>query len=247
MPDAELPLFPLANIVLFPNMLIPLHVFEPRYVNMLNTVMAGDRRFGIALIREGEEVRGPAVPHRVGTVAHIHECREIEPGRWLVLALGEERFTIDARWVVEERLQVRVEWLSDEPCDEVAIEPLRQEICELAIEQFRLLREATGQPLFNQTLPTDLTLLGFLVAANLPLGPAERQELLELTDAAERLRRVYGGLKAQVAELAHRLDVRAESDHARGSNGVLKHADHLDRDLLDQLSHPEDEDGEERT
>ena len=65
-----LPLFPL-NTVLFPNMVLPLHVFEERYKLMINTCLAQDKPFGVVLIYSGTEAGGPAVPHSVGTVARI--------------------------------------------------------------------------------------------------------------------------------------------------------------------------------
>ena len=64
----EMPLFPL-NVVLFPGMVLPLHVFEPRYREMINHCIEEEKPFGVVLIDEGQEVGGPAAPRLVGTAA----------------------------------------------------------------------------------------------------------------------------------------------------------------------------------
>ena len=66
----ELPLFPL-NVVLFPGMVLPLHIFEPRYREMVNYCLDEKKPFGVVLLREGEERGGPAIPYQVGTAARI--------------------------------------------------------------------------------------------------------------------------------------------------------------------------------
>ena len=77
----RLPLFPL-NTVLFPGVSLPLQIFEERYKLMLRECMESDKRFGVSLIREGDEVGGPAVPHVVGTVAHLVQVSPIEGDRF---------------------------------------------------------------------------------------------------------------------------------------------------------------------
>ena len=66
----EMPLFPL-NVVLFPGMALPLHIFEPRYREMINRCLDENLAFGVVLIKEGPEVGGDALPRRVGTAARI--------------------------------------------------------------------------------------------------------------------------------------------------------------------------------
>src|SRR5258708_12580043 len=69
-PRASVPLFPLGS-ALFPGMLLPLHIFEPRYRLLVKRSIEKDEPFGIVLIKSGPEVGGPAEPHRVGTTAKI--------------------------------------------------------------------------------------------------------------------------------------------------------------------------------
>jgi len=90
----ELPLFPLSNTVLFPGMVLPLYIFEPRYRVMINRCIQLKRPFGICLIDEGPEVGGVAEPHQVGTVAEITEVERNPDGTMNIEVLGIERFII---------------------------------------------------------------------------------------------------------------------------------------------------------
>jgi Lon protease-like protein len=74
---SELPIFPL-NVVLFPGMPLPLHIFEERYKSMINRCIQAGHAFGVVLIREGQEVGPPARPHDVGTTAVIAVERPAE-------------------------------------------------------------------------------------------------------------------------------------------------------------------------
>jgi len=74
-------MFPL-GMVLLPTMVVPIHVFEPRYRKMAGDCLAGDREFGVVLIERGSEVGGGDVRTDVGTVARIIEAQEFPDGRW---------------------------------------------------------------------------------------------------------------------------------------------------------------------
>ncbi len=97
----ELAMFPLGS-VLFPGMPLPLRVFEPRYVEMLSSVLGGtEHEFGVVLIERGSEVGGGDVRFTVGTVARIVSV-EVSPGSIEMLATGTVRFEV-------------VRWLEDDP------------------------------------------------------------------------------------------------------------------------------------
>ena len=89
----RLPLFPL-HLVLFPNEVTRLHIFEPRYRKMLKDVMAGDRTFGIVLIRSGWESGEPAEPYEIGTTAVIRSSDIFPDGRANISVVGQRRFKI---------------------------------------------------------------------------------------------------------------------------------------------------------
>jgi Lon protease-like protein len=98
---AVTPMFPLGN-VLFPGLVLPLHIFEPRYRAMITDVLEADREFGVCLIERGSEVGGGDQRLEVGAIAQVHEAAELPDGRWAVVAVGTRRIRVD-------------EWLEDDP------------------------------------------------------------------------------------------------------------------------------------
>jgi uncharacterized protein len=88
-----LPLFPL-NTVLFPGQLLPLHIFEPRYRQMIGECIQHGQAFGVVLIRSGAEVGEAAEPYEVGTTAHIVQVDQQTDGRMNILCVGNARFRI---------------------------------------------------------------------------------------------------------------------------------------------------------
>ncbi|MET0884534.1 MAG: LON peptidase substrate-binding domain-containing protein, partial [Acidimicrobiales bacterium] len=93
-------MFPLGT-VLFPTMLLPLHVFEPRYRALVDDCVAGDGEFGVTLIERGSEVGGGDVRTDVGTVARIVQVERFEDGRFAVAAVGTRRIRIE-RWLADD-------------------------------------------------------------------------------------------------------------------------------------------------
>ena len=89
----RVPIFPLKT-VLFPEGLLPLRIFEVRYMDMAKACLRDARPFGICLIREGQEVGAPAVPEKVGCLASLGECDMEELGILKVVVQGLERFRI---------------------------------------------------------------------------------------------------------------------------------------------------------
>ncbi|MBI5833776.1 MAG: LON peptidase substrate-binding domain-containing protein [Armatimonadetes bacterium] len=227
-----LPLFPLQSIVLFPHMMLPLHIFEPRYISMVEDCLAGDRRFGVTLLRSGQEVGGPAVPHLVGTVARIREHREMEEGRYMLLAFGEHRFRVLSYVDDHGLLRADVEFFDDEPDTQDVDQNLREEVTRLAGEHFRLVRDALGQPVPDPVFPGDPRQLSFALASSLQADAGERQALLELTDTAERLRRVAEGLRASTALLGRRIAIDKEATRICTGNGRLDYDEHLSEEIL---------------
>ena len=89
-----LPLFPL-NLVLFPGMDLPLHIFEERYKNMIQECLHNDSPFGVVLIKEGLEVGEPAEPERIGTSTRILRSEVLDQGRLNIMTKGDRRFEIE--------------------------------------------------------------------------------------------------------------------------------------------------------
>jgi len=188
----RVPIFALKT-VLFPGALLPLKIFEVRYVDMAKACLREKTPFGICLIREGEEVGTPAVPYPIGCLARIAECDVEELGVLKVKAEGLERFRIVSTETNKQGLIVgEIERLDPEPetSDAVGLaesaEFLRKAIAGIGPERF-------GEPLRFD----DATWVGFRLAEILPLRSDVKQQLLELTDATLRLAVLHRFLKQQ--------------------------------------------------
>ncbi|HEY5700279.1 MAG TPA: LON peptidase substrate-binding domain-containing protein [Acidimicrobiales bacterium] len=195
-------MFPLGT-VLFPTMLLPLHVFEPRYRALVDDCVAGDGEFGVTLIERGSEVGGGDVRTDVGTVARIVQVERFEDGRFAVAAVGTRRIRIE-RWLADDpypRAEV-VDW-EDVGTTETALDEadaLFRRALAIAAE----LGEAPA-PL-DVELADDPAMATFQIGALAPLGPLDRQALLaterpddrvtllvaQLTDVVELLRARLG-------------------------------------------------------
>ena len=186
------PIFPLGT-VLFPGGLLPLRVFEVRYVEMAKTCLKEGSPFGVCLIREGAEVGAPAVPEPVGCLARIAECDVEELGILKVKAEGGDRFRIVSSEVNRHGLVVgRIEGLHAEPEVreapglDVSAEFLRKVISGIGPERF-------AAPYRFE----DASWVGFRLAEILPLRMDVKQKLLELTDATLRLAVLHKFLQQQ--------------------------------------------------
>ena len=176
----EVFVFPL-NTVLFPDGLLPLRVFEQRYIEMTKACLRDDRPFGVCLIREGKEVGQAAVPEPVGCLARIVNWEMPQLGVFQLLARGEERFRIREMRVQPNQLIVAsVEGMAPD----TGREPVDPECGNL----LRIIIEKAGAERFPAPLRLDdAAWVGYRLTEVLPIDAAARQALLELTDAQQRL------------------------------------------------------------
>jgi uncharacterized protein len=195
----RIPLFPL-NVVLFPGMVLPLHVFEPRYQQMVRLCLEGDRMFGVCLIRSGEEVGGPADPCPVGTTCEILSVTPLEEGRMNLATVGRERFRIRRLFEDEPFMEAEVELLGDEETGD--LEDLPHRVGEMAAAYVRGILAIYGQAGHRVRLPEDPLTLSHAVGALLQAPLPERQRLLEAGTVAERLEREAGLLEQELEKLA---------------------------------------------
>ncbi len=210
METRRIPLFPL-NVVLFPGMLLPLHIFEPRYREMVRDCLNADRRFGVCLIASGEEVGGPAEPCRVGTLCEIlqvtpaegenQEAVEITAGRMNLLTVGRERFEVLALHHTAPYLEADIRLLPDDPQDS-GPEELAAAVHAAASDLLNELLALQGETRQKVQLPGDPEALSHAVAAILPSPLPVRQQLLEMRTARERLSRQLELLAAEAEQLA---------------------------------------------
>lgn len=179
--NESIALFPL-NIVLFPGGALPLRIFETRYVDMVRRCMRGSQAFGVALIREGNEV-GPAETFDVGTLAKIVDFHQLSDGLLGLSCIGEQRFRIRSRGRQADGLNLaEVDWLASEPA--VAVPSRHARLSELLKSVLPQLGEVyTG----IEMRLDDAAWVGHRLAEILPIPLTDKQSYLELNDPIERL------------------------------------------------------------
>lgn len=179
----EIPLFPL-NAVLFPGATLGLRIFEARYLDMLRECVRGEGVFGVCLIMAGQEAGEPALPAAVGTLARVVDFDTLPDGLLGISVTGDTRFRVLKSRVRGNGLVVgEVRHWPDEPGIAVPVEfSLLPAILERLAEQAALSWRNGPRARYD-----DASWVGFRLAELLPLGDAERQHLLEVTDPLERL------------------------------------------------------------
>ncbi len=195
--EKGLPLFPL-HTVLFPQAHLPLQIFEPRYVEMIERCLGEDLAFGVVLIREGSEVGGAAVPYEVGTLARIQDVARVGEGRMNIIVAGMTRFKVLELLDKHTYPTARIEAWRDEDVDIGKAEPVARQAA-LAFQKYvRAIQNvaATEEQDQEETHeektfrpPKDPTLLAYLIANNLQVSNTDKQSLLEAPTTIARLRR----------------------------------------------------------
>jgi uncharacterized protein len=195
-------MFPLGT-VLVPSMVLPLHVFEPRYRRLVRDCLAGDGMFGVVLIERGSEVGGGDVRTDAGTLARLAQAEELPDGRWVVAAVGVRRVRVE-RWLADDpypRAEI-VDW----PDDREAADRLPEAIIML-LRRAAALRRELGEPAppLDVALADDPVVASYQAVALAPLGPADRQALLVVPSVAARFALLHELLTDQIDLLQARL------------------------------------------
>jgi len=175
----QMPIFPLGT-VLFPGGVLPLRIFEQRYLEMTKACLRDDTGFGVCLIREGREVGSPAVPSPIGCIARIREWDMPQLGIFTLIAEGTTRFRLGARETGRQGLTLGEVELLPEP---ITPDQPPEELSE-CVALLRSIVERIGQ----DKLPTaprydDAAWVAYRLAEFLPLDPGARQRLLEMDNA----------------------------------------------------------------
>jgi uncharacterized protein len=185
-----LPLFPLGT-VLYPGLLLPLHIFEERYRQLVRDLLERPepRRFGVIAIREGRDtgVDGVSALHEVGCTATVRRVLKRDDGRFDLVTIGAERFQVTGLDHSRPYLQGEVDFLPEEAGDEATVAPA----VEAVQRAFRTYIDALTARGVTQVsipeLPTEPIALSYLVAASVIADLSDRQALLAEPDALHRL------------------------------------------------------------
>lgn len=201
----ELPLFPLA-VVLFPGVPLPLHIFEPRYRQLLADISAGNGLFGLSYFDTTTATAEVPPAGHIGCVAEVTETQTFPDGRSNILTVGLIRYRIDS--YVERGdpyLVARVSFFDDDDEDATVLAESAREVAEtftrIAQAVSTINDERAVLPDISDTEPQRLS---FLVAAAMEIEPDVKQGLLELRSTGERLRRLREMLNRAVSNYEER-------------------------------------------
>ena len=185
-----LPLFPL-GAVLYPGMLLPLHIFEERYRQLVRDLLDGPepRWFGVIAIRKGREtgIDGVHSLYEIGCTATLRRVDRHEDGRFDIVTVGSRRFRLLGLDETRPYLQGEVELLAEEPADPAVAGPAVRVIQAAFREYLDALTEWGGATVRLEELPDEPELLSFLVAAAMVIDLPERQALLAESDTLRRM------------------------------------------------------------
>ena len=224
----RMPIFPLGT-VLYPGLLLPLHIFEERYRRLVRDLVAvpddAERRFGVVAIREGREVGSDGVRalHGVGCTAELRQVEAYEDGRFDIVTVGATRFRLIALDTSMPYLQGEVELLPELPGDSPSVLAASvgsvfaayrsallsaqasitatYEAVEDEEDEAAQPASASGAAAGGLELPEDVGVLSYLVAAAMILDLPDKQDLLAAPDVTARLRAELALLRRETTML----------------------------------------------
>jgi Lon protease-like protein len=218
----EIPLFPLPTLVLFPHVVLPLHIFEERYKLMINRCIDSGEVFGLVLLRAGAERESEETIHRVGVTARVVQVEKLDDGRMNILCAGESRFRV-------------LEFTGNDPYWTGFVEPFEdtpdvsgtlQGVYDEVVRRYRRAAALTTQ--LKQVNPVELTLpesplsLSYMVSYVLDLEPARKQDLLEMTSTVDRLTALIDDLDDTIRQLEVLIAKKDVPLKARGNGDLGK-------------------------
>jgi Lon protease-like protein len=203
----RIPLFPLGS-VLFPGLLLPLHIFEDRYRLLVQELLdrpdGTARRFGVVAIREGREVGPDGIKalHEVGCAAELRAVEPYDDGRFDIVTTGSHRFRLTGIDASLPYLQGDVQWLPEPPGEAPAV--LAEAVGRRFSAYRALLAQLQGAELPDDTaMPDDPAVVSYLVSAAMVLDLSDRQALLASRDTTRRLRLALTILRREESLLRH--------------------------------------------
>ena len=201
-PEIVLPLFPL-NTVVFPGMLVPLHLFEERYLRLLRERATADPIFGIIKTSHGREVADQPEIHRVGTAARLLVVNRLGDDSCDIVVMGTDRFSVESTDWSNGYLTATIRWVHDQPSATDALSSAVSIIRD-AFEQFLVsIERSTGQSVARSDVGHDPVSVGYAIVASLRVDPRTLQQVLEMPSPLARLERLTSILNHE-RRLLHR-------------------------------------------
>jgi len=202
----KIPLFPL-NTVLFPGMPLRLHIFEPRYLEMVNLCITRKQPFGVVLIREGVEAMGGlAEPYEIGTTAQIAEVRPASEDKMNILTIGGSRFRIHALKREKPYLVGEVSDFPMEKKNDTASLQLSRKLLPWIEMYLKLLSDLRETEFDLSMVPKTPLLTAYLAAVLLQVPLTEKQQLLSFETMPEMFSDLHSKYRREVALLRNLLD-----------------------------------------
>jgi Lon protease-like protein len=183
----KLPLFPLSSIVL-PDGLLPLRLFEPRYINMIKECFKNETGFGVCLIKEGNEVGAPSVPYEQGTLVSIVDFDQGSDGLLHITAKGVQEFDLLSYSVQKDQLLVGEVSLREPDAPLVMNDKYRELSNKLGV----ILSYVEPNIVYDDKRLDEPDWVCHRLLELLPITSASKYELLQLPDNATRLDALSG-------------------------------------------------------
>ena len=207
MTEIELPIFPLP-IVLFPGTPQPLHIFEPRYRQLVADCLEGHTPFGLSLVHQGDDGSDTPHPGNIGCSSRIRSHHTLPDGRSNILVIGENRYVFKRLLDRDKQYFVgSVQFFHDDPSPDPELPRVTAKVRAFFGEYIRsagVLPEETAQV----AIPDDPELLSYHVAAALDIDLAAKEALFRLNSTRIRLERLRDLLKPLIDHAAHGTSAR---------------------------------------
>ena len=202
-----IPLFPLPEVVFFPGMNMPLHIFEEKYKTMISECLKTDKKFGIVLAEDNSFAE-------IGTVAEILDVEKLEEGKMNIFAEGRKRFKIINLLKEEPYHIAKVQNYNDLSLEiDSKMEKSIKQIRKLSQKALKIFDKVSDQDLSKKLkLPEEPNELMFLITANLSCPIESKQSILETNSISDRIEKVMSLLKEEIERLEVLLENKKTKD-----------------------------------
>ena len=200
LPDI-VPIFPLPTVVFFPETYLPLHIFEPRYREMVQEAAGHEQCIGMALLKEGWEDQYEEAPpiYSIGCVGRIISSHKLSDGCYNIVLQGLHRCTYQEQTAITNYRQARITPHAPQVCTSLTSE-IRRNLEETAQEYLTSKKANQLSDVIGSGTLTDSILVHNL-SAGLDLSPIEKQFLLESADLSQQARRLIDFIRFKLADL----------------------------------------------